>query len=75
MKLRTLLDVVIATKYEILDVDFTNYIVDYTSGIFEPKDYGVVQEHCSKATLPKKLLSREVKFVDSYGGELHITLK
>ena len=75
MKLSTLLDTVISTKFEIVDVNFKNYIVDYTSGILKPEDYGAFQEHGSKATLPKKLLSREVKFVDSYGGELHITLK
>ena len=76
MKLSTLLKTVIATKFLITDsITRKTYKVDYLSDITEPQNYGVFEEHGSKATLPKKLLSMEVKFVDNYGGNLNITVK
>ena len=78
MKLNTLLKTVVATKIEITDNsnNFKTYKVNYLSeGMTVNKIDDMFEYHPCKATLPKSILKKDVKYVDiAINNTLRITI-
>lgn len=78
MKLNTLLKTVIATKIEIVDNsnNFKTYKVnDLSEEITVNKIDDLLEYHSCKVTLPKDILKKDVKYVDTtINNTLRITI-
>lgn len=78
MKVKTILNKSICTKYEIIkklnEENYYSYEVDYLSKNLEPMKYDNFEKHLSIVTLPDNILAADIEHISINSASLALTI-